>query len=73
MSGQDSETVRLRQREPGSVGIHYIPTELTTTKRQPAEMTEHDWNVVLLNNSLLHGLIFDPESKTFKPAREPGK
>jgi hypothetical protein len=36
-------------------------------------MTEHEWNVVFLNNSLLHGLIFDPESKTFKPAREPGK
>ena len=36
-------------------------------------MSEHDWNVVMLNNSLLHGMVYDPESKTLQPAREPGK
>ena len=36
-------------------------------------MSKHDWNVVMLNNSLLHGMVYDPESKTLQPAREPGK
>ena len=42
-------------------------------ERDPTDMSEHDWNVVLLNNSLLHGMVFDPESKTLQPARLPGE
>ncbi|KAF7984830.1 hypothetical protein HWV62_10767 [Athelia sp. TMB] len=37
----------------------------------PADMTADDWNVVLLTNSLLNGLAFDPKRKTLKIAREP--
>ncbi|KAF7979542.1 hypothetical protein HWV62_42138 [Athelia sp. TMB] len=44
-------------------------TELKYT--HPADMTADDWNVVLLTNSLLNGLTFDPKRKTLKIAREP--
>ncbi|KAF8635084.1 hypothetical protein AX17_004033, partial [Amanita inopinata Kibby_2008] len=37
----------------------------------PADMTGDDWNLVMLTNSLLHGLIFDPKTKTMVVAREP--
>ena len=50
---------------------HHYPTDIST-KRDPTDMSEHDWNVVMLNNSLLHGMVYDPESKTLQPAREPG-
>ena len=53
--------------------VHRIITQLITTEREPANMSEHDWNVVMLNNALLHGMVYDPESKTLQPAREPGK
>ena len=50
-----------------------ITTQLITLQREPADMSEHDWNVVMLNNSLLHGMVYDPESKSLQPARDPGK
>ena len=53
--------------------VHRITTQLITTKREPADMSEHDWNVVMLNNFLLHGMVYVPESKSLRPAREPGK
>ena len=53
--------------------VHCITTQLITSESDPTDMSEHDWNVVMLNNSLLHGMVFDPESKTLQPAREPGK
>ncbi|KDR74276.1 hypothetical protein GALMADRAFT_227357 [Galerina marginata CBS 339.88] len=43
----------------------------SSLQTEPADMSEHDWNVVMLNNSLLHGMVYDPESKSLQPAREP--
>ena len=53
--------------------VHCFTTQLITSEREPTDISEHDWNVVMLNNFLLHGIVFDPESKTLQPAREPGK
>jgi len=53
-----------------------VPAGLKITfrlQRHPADMTADDWNLVMLTNSLLNGLIFDPKRKTLKIAREPGK
>ncbi|KAJ7224646.1 hypothetical protein GGX14DRAFT_651261 [Mycena pura] len=45
--------------------------EQQSLQTEPADMSEHDWNVVMLNNSLLHGMVYDPDSKSLRPAREP--
>lgn len=45
--------------------------EQQSLQTEPADMSEHDWNVVMLNNSLLHGMVYDPDSKSLRQAREP--
>jgi hypothetical protein len=41
-------------------------------KSHPAEMTDKEWNVVMVTNSLLHGMYLDMKTFTFRKAGYPG-